>query len=1084
MLSDLKEVIRAQNETHFFPSSCWIYRNGFFAQDYFPVERSAGAEALNRHALSIEEKIMKKFRMIKDKFSIGLILAVVLAMVISTVALAAVWTDQPDYAPGSVVTIGGNNDVDGAPGYVEGNTVDVAVTGPNGWTSACSATVGADGAWSCTITLDSDPAIAVGDYAYTATSTDINSNPISETGAFSDAGEMYHTCALTTSGGVKCWGYNSYGGLGDGTTTHRNTPVDVTGLTSGVAQIAVGFLHTCALTTSGGVKCWGYNQFGNLGDGTTTHRNTPVDVIGLTSGVAQISAGTYYTCAVMTSGGAKCWGYNGYGNLGDGTTTQRLTPVDVSGLTSGVAQISAGEWVTCAVTTGGGAKCWGANFYGQLGDGTTTQRLTPVDVSGLTSGVTQISAAYFHTCALMTSGGAKCWGYNAYGNLGDGTTTQRLTPVNVSGLTSGVTQIRTGFFDTCVTTTSGGAKCWGYNGYGNLGDGTTTQRLTPVDVSGLTSGVAQIWAGILHTCALTTTGGVNCWGYGIYGGLGNGSFGNSNTPVDVSGLTSGVVLLPDSGAAFTNFTPFATTLAATAVTANGATLNGTVNPNGFTSSASFQYSTNATLSTGVTTVPAQSGLTGTTAVAVNANVTGLTPSTTYYYRAEGTNANGTHQDGILSFTTLAAPADTTPPVITYALTPSSPDGANGWYQSNVTLVWSVTDPESAVTMTGCVDQNITADQAATPYSCSATSAGGSSGPVDVTIKRDATPPTDVNGAAARLPDHNGWYNAPVDVTFSGLDATSGIASCTSATFSGPDNAAASAAGSCTDNAGNAANGSFALMYDASGPSASLTVTAGTAGANGWYTSDVTVSTSGSDSVSGIESCTLDQSQTAETAGTSFDGSCTNGAGLTTNATPLTIKLDKTAPTVSLIGGPADGGSYYFGSVPAAPTCSASDALSGLDGSCTVSDYSALVGPQTVTATAYDMASNQNSDSASYTVLAWTTNGFFQPVDMGGVWNTVKGGSTVPLKFKVFAGSTELTSTSIVNQPLTATQSLCSGGPTDDIELTATGATSLRYDITDGQFIYNWQTPRKPGYCYVVTITMADGSTISANFKLK
>jgi hypothetical protein len=140
-----------------------------------------------------------------------------------------------------------------------------------------------------------------------------------------------------------------------------------------------------------------------------------------------------------------------------------------------------------------------------------------------------------------------------------------------------------------------------------------------------------------------------------------------------------------------------------------------------------------------------------------------------------------------------------------------------------------------------------------------------------------------------------------------------------------------------------------------------------------------------------------------------------------------------------------------------------------------------VGPQTVTANAEDIADNQNSASASYTVLAWTTNGFFQPVDMGGVWNTVKGGSTVPLKFKVFAGSTELTSTSIVNQPLTATQTLCSGGPTDDIELTATGATSLRYD---GQFIYNWQTPKKPGYCYVVTVTLADGSTISANFKLK
>jgi hypothetical protein len=199
---------------------------------------------------------------------------------------------------------------------------------------------------------------------------------------------------------------------------------------------------------------------------------------------------------------------------------------------------------------------------------------------------------------------------------------------------------------------------------------------------------------------------------------------------------------------------------------------------------------------------------------------------------------------------------------------------------------------------------------------------------------------------------------------------------------------------------------------------------------------------------------------------------------------VTIKRDATLPLVSLIGGPANSGSYYFGSVPAAPTCSASDALSGLNGGCTVSGYSALVGPHTVSAAANDNAGNQNSASGAYTVLALTLNGFYQPTDMGGVWNTVKNGSTVPLKFEVFAGSTKLTSTSIVNQPLTATQTLCSGGPTDDIEILASGETSLRYDATSGQFIYNWQTPKKPGYCYVVTVKLADGTSISANFKLK
>ena len=158
-----------------------------------------------------------------------------------------------------------------------------------------------------------------------------------------------HGCALTAGGGVKCWGYNAYGQLGDGTTTDRLTPVGVVGLSSGVVQISTGDLHTCALTAAGGVKCWGFNSYGELGDGTTSFRTLPVNVSGLTSGVAQLIAGYYHTCAVTTSLGAKCWGYNGYGGLGDGSTADRLTPVNVTGLTSGVTQISPGFIHTCAV---------------------------------------------------------------------------------------------------------------------------------------------------------------------------------------------------------------------------------------------------------------------------------------------------------------------------------------------------------------------------------------------------------------------------------------------------------------------------------------------------------------------------------------------------------------------------------------------------------------------------------------------------------------------------------------------------------------------------------------------------------------
>jgi alpha-tubulin suppressor-like RCC1 family protein len=261
----------------------------------------------------------------------------------------------------------------------------------------------------------------------------VSAPPAAAATATSVSAGAFHTCALTASGGVKCWGLNRFGELGDGTTTKRTEPVDASGLGSGVAAISAGAYHTCALTTSGGVKCWGYNGAGQLGDGTTTTRKKPVNVSGLGSGVAAISAGVSHTCALTTSGGVKCWGWNDYGQLGDGTTTYRTKPVNVSGLGSGVAAISAGGNHTCALTTSGGVKCWGLNDSGELGDGTRHSRLAPVDVSGLGSGMAAVSPGLYHTCALTTWGGVKCWGSNDFGELGDGTLRSRLAPVDVSG---------------------------------------------------------------------------------------------------------------------------------------------------------------------------------------------------------------------------------------------------------------------------------------------------------------------------------------------------------------------------------------------------------------------------------------------------------------------------------------------------------------------------------------------------------------------------------------------------------------------------------------------------------------------------
>jgi len=347
----------------------------------------------------------------------------------------------------------------------------------------------------------------------------------------------FHTCALTNVGAVKCWGNNKVGQLGDGTKKDSKTPVEVFGLSSGVKAISAGRFHTCAITSDDAVQCWGDNGYGQLGDETRIYKaNKPVNVSGLSSGISAISAGGHHTCALTSMGGVLCWGWNESGQLGDSTQTHSSNiPVKVFRLSSGVKAIVNGFAHTCALTQAGAVKCWGWNVAGQLGNGTYVNKNIPTDVLGLSSEVKAISLGFSHTCALTNAGAVKCWGYNEFGQLGDGTWETKITPIEVLGISADeVIAISAGFTHTCTLTSQGAVKCWGYNKFGQLGDKSKANKNVPTDVYKLSSEVRAISAGWLHTCAINHSEKVLCWGRNDSGQLG-ASF-SHKVPVKVRGF--------------------------------------------------------------------------------------------------------------------------------------------------------------------------------------------------------------------------------------------------------------------------------------------------------------------------------------------------------------------------------------------------------------------------------------------------------------------------------------------------------------------------------------------------------------------
>lgn len=374
------------------------------------------------------------------------------------------------------------------------------------------------------------------------------------------AGASY-SCALLANGTVRCWGANFAGQLGMGTISgNQLTPVTVmtslnNPLTNAVA-IAAGGGHTCALLANGPVRCWGQNTFGQLGDGTNITRLFPVAVSGFTNAIA-IATHNQHTCAVLANGTARCWGRNAAGALGDGTSVDRRSPVTVivpSNPLPTVVAIETGDSHTCALLASGTAHCWGSNSNGQIGDGTIGGiRLTQVQVGGsITSfgNAVAITAGSAHTCGLLADGSAKCWGSNSSGQLGISNTAPNNTaptPVLGGGGSFTARDIAAGRNHTCAVRANGTVACWGSNDSGQIGDGTIGgTRLSPVTVPGLTNVVA-IAAGEAHTCALLGVGVPLCWGLNSSGQLGNGTVTSSPTPVGILGLNS-VVAIAAGGA--------------------------------------------------------------------------------------------------------------------------------------------------------------------------------------------------------------------------------------------------------------------------------------------------------------------------------------------------------------------------------------------------------------------------------------------------------------------------------------------------------------------------------------------------------
>jgi alpha-tubulin suppressor-like RCC1 family protein len=335
------------------------------------------------------------------------------------------------------------------------------------------------------------------------------SSPVSVVG-FTDwcqvSGGGYHSLGVRSNGTAWAWGCNGVGRLGDNTTTNQSSPVSVVGGFTDWCQLSAGGFHSLGVRTNGTAWAWGQSIFGRLGDNTVTNRSSPVSVVGGFTDWCQVSAGAAHSLGLRTNGTAWAWGYNVCGRLGDNTITNRSSPVSVVGGFTNWCQVSAGTAHSLGVRTNGTAWAWGNNGFGRLGDNTTTNQSSPVSVVGGFTDWCQVSAGFNHSLGVRTNGTAWAWGSNLAGRLGDGTNVSKSSPVSVVGGFTNWCQVSAGGGHGLGVRTNGTIWAWGSNANGQLGDNTTSAKLSPVSVVGGFTDWCQVSGGSYHSLGLRRSG--------------------------------------------------------------------------------------------------------------------------------------------------------------------------------------------------------------------------------------------------------------------------------------------------------------------------------------------------------------------------------------------------------------------------------------------------------------------------------------------------------------------------------------------------------------------------------------------------